>query len=100
MMGQFLVVDPNGVNENTSASGPLLLWPNPWVAGDLWLDAQDDELASALITDATGREVIQVRVPVGSKRWNIHLPELAPGVYNLTTTGSHPRKAKLLIAAP
>ena len=88
MMGQFVVVDPSGMNEAGKDRTPLLMWPQPWNSGPLSLRIRDLQGTFAIsLLDASARNVYQASAHFFNGRASIHPPELAPGAYILRMVG-------------
>lgn len=84
MMGQFLVVDPNGVGE--PALSDLAVWPNPATEG---LYLRWSGMAGTLeiaLTDAAGRAVLRRQLRSDRMNERIDVGGLAPGIYVLSIT--------------
>lgn len=88
MMGQFLVVDPDGIAE-LGAGAEVHVWPNPLNGAELnvhWPNAQGIILTT--LHDATGRVVHTTRYNAGEPQ-KLLLPSLAPGIYTLRSASAN-----------
>lgn len=83
MMGQFVVVDPNSIQERAGVD-PIVVWPNP-VRGRSctvrWPEGNGNVQATVL--DAAGRTMHKLTIGSASQEYGLTLPELAPDLYIL-----------------
>ena len=94
MMGQFLVVDANGIEEDV-ADHSLRVWPNP--VTDRTCNLQWPEVtgpANAVLLDATGRVVFNLTLVTAATGGVLDLPILAAGRYTLRLTAKDGRSAR------
>lgn len=92
MMGQFVVVDPNGFEE-VAETGDLHAWPTlaSEVLNVRWGENMD--IKQLTITDAIGRVVRQQVNPAAGSITSIGTSSLAPGGYLLTGIMKDGRRA-------
>jgi len=88
------VVVGTGINEVSTGSNSLFLWPNPAHSS---FQLRVDEPATILVRDAFGRMVHQTRVAQGATL--LH-PGLAPGIYSVEAVSLVARRTTRLIIAP
>ena len=84
MMGQFVVVDANGIAEDEPLAVGLVAWPNPCITGELRLQwAGYTGNAVVDVTDALGRPVRTMRTRFQEGRCTIRDLNLPAGSYQL-----------------
>ncbi|MBK8950303.1 MAG: multicopper oxidase domain-containing protein [Flavobacteriales bacterium] len=92
MMGQFLVVDPNGIGE-AGRLASIDLWPNP--ANDaLWAQWPGQVITQVMVLDASGRTVATAFANTANERARINTSALNPGSYTVllaNRTGNNTR---------
>lgn len=76
-----------GISEGTSSTGSLKAFPNP-AASYFHLALNNDEPAQVIITDLSGRVVLQQQVAPFSGTITIDISEFATGIYQLMVTQS------------
>lgn len=82
MMGQFLVVDPNSVNETEPSEPSIALWPNPTQNGLVTLRAPNYVAGAYItVTDALGRALSPSIRQIAKDTWQIALEGIVPGAY-------------------
>lgn len=85
MMGQFVVVDPNSVDEN-SANDALGVWPNP-STGALYMRIPTIKgTAEVSLIDATGRVVHSENINATNGASMVYVEAVASGPYLLSIT--------------
>ncbi|MBP6574936.1 MAG: multicopper oxidase domain-containing protein [Flavobacteriales bacterium] len=97
MMGQFVVVDPNGIAERT-ADHQAQVWPNPISANMCtvrWPSARG--AARIVLLDGAGRTIQQNTVLNIAQGHALALPSLAPGLYTLQLTDANGRHARTTV---
>lgn len=82
MMGQFLVVDPNSVDETALSGSPITMWPNPAQSGPVSLKVGTNNVGVYIIvSDALGRALSTNTRHVANDTWQIDLEGIVPGAY-------------------
>ena len=97
MMGQFLVVDPNALEERFGGTPPKV-WPNP-TSGTCtvqWAEASGS--VSARLLDASGRSIQMSTLHNMARAQPLPLPSLAQGVYTLELTDRTARRVYATIS--
>ncbi len=83
MMGQFLVVDPNGIT-GPEAAASLAVWPNPAPGGDVRISLPNmDGPVQLIVRDVLGREVHRERLVLCGGLGSLQLRSLSAGIYSL-----------------
>ncbi|MEO8590715.1 MAG: multicopper oxidase domain-containing protein [Flavobacteriales bacterium] len=98
MMGQFVVVDPNGIAEHAMHDAALV-WPNPVVASSCTVRwSESTGTVKATLVDAAGRTVHQGTLASAAQGQALALPSLASGLYTLQLTDVEGRFARTAIS--
>lgn len=98
MMGQFLVVDPNSIEE-AAMTHQAQVWPNPITANNCvvrW--AEGNGAVRLALFDSAGRMLHQGRLMSATEGQALSLPALATGVYTLQLTDAKGRHARATVS--